>query len=83
MHAMRGRALECLGHVAVAIGADHFGRYFVTGENSIQSFWGNKFYFIYLLQLYFVSSFKSLLPYFLTFKPCSLFYYSIEYRRDK
>ena len=31
MFAMRGRALECLGHVAVAIGPEHFGRYFVTG----------------------------------------------------
>lgn len=33
MHTMRGRSLECLGHVAVAIGSEHFGRYFETGRD--------------------------------------------------
>ena len=31
MHTMRGRSLECLGHVAVAIDSEHFERYFETG----------------------------------------------------
>ena len=33
---LRGRALECLGHIAVAIGGDHFERYFDKG---IESAW--------------------------------------------
>jgi len=32
----RGRALECLGHVAVAIGDVHFARYFSVGMQSCQ-----------------------------------------------
>ena len=35
MYTMRGRSLECLGHVAVAIGAEHFERYFEPGFSSI------------------------------------------------
>ena len=31
---VRGRSLECLGHVAVAIGSDHFTRYFEGGMTS-------------------------------------------------
>jgi len=31
---VRGRSLECLGHVAVAIGSDHFARYFEGGMQS-------------------------------------------------
>ena len=34
MYAIRGRALECLGHVAVAIGDTYFVRYFETGMQS-------------------------------------------------
>jgi hypothetical protein len=34
MYAIRGRALECLGHVAVAIGDKYFVRYFETGMQS-------------------------------------------------
>jgi importin-4 len=34
MHTMRGRSLECLGHVAVAIDSEHFARYFETGMQS-------------------------------------------------
>ncbi len=32
--AVRGRALECLGHIAVAIGPQHFARYFEIGMQS-------------------------------------------------
>lgn len=32
--AIRGRALECLGHVAVAIGREHFAQYFDIGMRS-------------------------------------------------
>eukprot|EP01038_Epipyxis_sp_PR26KG_P004790 gene4790-6717_t len=31
---LRGRALECLGQIAVAIGKDHFSRYFADGMRS-------------------------------------------------
>lgn len=34
MFQLRGRALECLGHVAVAIGKDHFTPYFELGMRS-------------------------------------------------
>jgi hypothetical protein len=34
MFAIRGRALECLGHIAVAIGGEHFARYFEQGMQS-------------------------------------------------
>lgn len=34
MYAIRGRALECLGHIAVAIGDKYFVRYFETGMQS-------------------------------------------------
>ena len=34
MFAIRGRALECLGHIAVAIGDTYFVRYFETGMQS-------------------------------------------------
>lgn len=34
LFALRGRALECLGHVAVAIESTHFARYFETGMKS-------------------------------------------------
>ena len=34
MFAVRGRALECFGHVAVAIGDVHFARYFEIGMRS-------------------------------------------------
>ena len=33
-YAVRGRALECLGHIAVAIGPQHFSRYFEMGMQS-------------------------------------------------
>lgn len=31
---LRGRALECLGHVAIAVGGDHFQQYFDLGMRS-------------------------------------------------
>jgi len=34
LFAIRGRALECLGHVAVALGREHFSRYFEAGMRS-------------------------------------------------
>jgi len=34
MYQIRGRALECLGHIAVAIGGEHFARYFEQGMQS-------------------------------------------------
>lgn len=34
MFGVRGRALECLGHVAVAIGGDNFAHYFESGMQS-------------------------------------------------
>ena len=34
MFELRGRGLECLGHVAVAIGAEHFAKYFEFGMQS-------------------------------------------------
>ena len=80
MHAMRGRALECLGHVAVAIGADHFGRYFVTGKHSILHFWGGysiSFHSFVATILHFFIQVYFLI--FLIFLPFYLFYCFSEY----
>ena len=33
-YSLRGRALECWGHIGIAIGKEHFARYFETGINS-------------------------------------------------
>jgi hypothetical protein len=36
MFATRGRALECLGHIGVAVGSEHFERYFQSGMQSAE-----------------------------------------------